>query len=82
MSGTQNLDSDQRTALEMLAENGGEWAKTSGWHVGSAAKTGRLFESLVPTGLVARMTGGRYGLTGPGWAATADHLDSLPVDEF
>jgi hypothetical protein len=40
------MSEDQRIALEMLAEHGGEWTRSSGWHVGSASKTVRLFESL------------------------------------
>lgn len=82
MSETQGLSADQRTALEMLAENNGEWSKTAGWHVITPAKTARLLESLVPTGLVARVSRGRYVMTGAGYGAMEDHLNSLPLDEF
>ncbi|MGW2213331.1 hypothetical protein [Streptomyces sp. NPDC001781] len=81
MSSTPGLSSDQHTALEMLAEHNGEWTKTSGWHVGNVAKTARLLESLVPTGLVVRTSNG-FGMTGQGFAAMEDHLNSLPLDEF
>jgi hypothetical protein len=78
---TRGLSADERTALEMLAEQGGEWTKTSGWHVGTVARTVKLMDALVAAGLAAKMGAVRYSITVTGLRATADHMASLP-DNF